>query len=147
MNKMLFAILFFCFSYAAIADMPPVCNGLPEDQVIHQNLTMPAKNYLISTTTDGDFYSIKVSVPSSYKGLPISAINLNRMTSGKLTLAVRVAYEVTANKATTQHILVAKSEIESIGFNVVYTKYQKCSESYSYIQELRSYNLDDKHPM
>lgn len=48
-------------------------------------------------------------------------------------------------RTATKSILVWSSEIESIGFNVVYATYQKCQEGYSYLKESRAYDLVYKH--
>ncbi|WP_370979081.1 hypothetical protein [Agaribacterium sp. ZY112] len=149
MNKVQHTILVSILSSTVSAtDMPPRCNGqevADGSSELLAGLSMPAENYNITSESDGEVHYLKVSVPSSYEGLPISQINLKRMASGKPVLAAGLALDIIGNAATTKSILVWPSEIEFIGFNVVYATYQKCQEGYSNLKESRAYDLVYKH--
>ncbi|WHI50161.1 hypothetical protein P3339_17165 [Microbulbifer sp. MLAF003] len=149
MNKVLITILVSLLSSTVSAtDMPPRCNGQEVADgggEVLAGLSMPAENYNITSESDGEFHYLKVSVPSSHEGLPISQINLKRMVSGKPVLAAGLALDIIGNAVTTKSILMWPSEIESISFNVVYATYQKCQEGYSYLKESRAYDLVYKH--
>lgn len=149
MNRVIYIILASILSSPGLAtDMPQRCNGKEisdKGGEFETGLSMPASEYEVFTEFDGEVYYVHVSVPSSYKGLMLSRINLERAVSGSPVLAAGLSYKVGGNKAVSSTVLVWPSEIEAIGFNVTYANDISCSEGYSYTEKLSGYDLVYKH--
>lgn len=82
--------------------MPPRCNGqeiADDGGELLAGLSMPTESYNITSESDGEVHYIKVVVPSTQEGLPISQINLKRMVSGKPVIVAGLSHEISSNTA------------------------------------------------